>query len=61
MRNYRACSINFWRGVVCHVTFSSVSQLEMIIVQMREKEEKGEKKTKFNFQPQLMYFNWQNK
>ena len=61
MRDYRACQSNLWHGVACHVTFGSVSQLGTMIVQMREKEEKGKKEMKFNFEPKLMYFNWQNK
>ena len=39
MGDYRACR----RRVACHVTFSSVSQLGRMIVQMSDKEEEGEK------------------
>ena len=54
-------SKQFIMWVACHVTFSSDGQLGRMIVQMREKGEKGEKEMKFNFQQELMNFNLQNK
>ena len=49
MGDYRTCQSNLWRRVACHVTVSSASQLGRMIVQMSDKEEKGEKEMNLFF------------